>query len=81
MKFRSQGEVWRNGRGNGRRGGKRQGQGSQELSDRAEGARGRLGRAEGLLVRTPLSPDGHRRGSQVKNLSGLWLAQAPVIPC
>lgn len=53
-----------------------QGQGSQELSDRAEGARGRLGRAEGLLVRTPLSPDCHLRDSQGKNLSGLWLAQA-----
>lgn len=53
-----------------------QGQGSQELSDWAEGAQGRLGRAEGLLVRTPLSPDCHLRGGQVKNLSGLWLAQA-----
>lgn len=55
VKFRSQGDVWRNGQGNGRRGRKMQGQGSQELSDPAEGAQGRPGRAEGLLVRMPLS--------------------------
>lgn len=48
-----------------------QGQGSQELSTQAEGAQGRLGRAG-----TSLSPDRPRRGSQVKNLTGLWLARS-----
>lgn len=53
-----------------------QGQGSQEPSDCAKGVWGRLGRAQGLLVRRPPSPDCHLWGNQIKSTSGLWLAQA-----
>lgn len=57
-----------------------QGQGSRERSNCAEGAWGRPGRAEGLLVRRSPGPDCPLWGNQMKSTSGLWLAQVQGHP-